>query len=91
MFRLLRGMPLLKLLALGQTVLLARQHVLRLQPVERRRMRELVRRGRSLTPAERAELRRLLAKLEPRAFALTTAGRLSPLPFPRWLAARLSR
>lgn len=84
-------MPLLKLLAVAQTVLLAREHVLRLQPMERRRMRELVRRGRHLTPAEREELRGLLAKLEPRAFAVTTAGRLSPLPFPRWLASRLSR
>lgn len=91
MFRLLRSVPLFRLLAIGQTVLLARQHLQRLHPDDRRRLGELVRRGRGMSPAEREELRRLLAKLEPRAFAVTTAGRFSPVPFPRWIAARMSR
>ena len=91
MFRLLRRMPLFRLLAVGQTVLLAREHLKRLHPDDRRRLGELVRRARHMTPAEREELRRLLAKLEPRAFAVTTAGRFSPLPIPRRLSARLSR
>ena len=84
-------MPLFWLLAVGQTALLARRHLHHLDPTERRRLRELVLRGRRMTPTERDDLRRLLAKLEPRAFAVTTAGRLSPVPIPRWLAARLSR
>ena len=84
-------MPLFRLLAVAQTVLLAREHLKRLHPDDRRRLRELVRRGRHMTPAEREELRRLLAKLEPRAFAVTTAGRFSPVPVPRWITGRLSR
>jgi hypothetical protein len=91
MFRLLRRMPFFRLLALAQTVLLARQHLRKLDPNDRRRLGELVRRGRGMTPAERDELRALLSKLEPRAFAVTTANRISPLPLPRRLANRLSR
>jgi hypothetical protein len=91
MVRLLRRLPFFRLLAIGQTALLARRHLRALDADDRRRLRELVSRGRSMSAAEREELRRLLAKLEPRAFAVTTAGRLSPVPIPRWLAARLSR
>ena len=66
MLRLLRRMPFLKVLAIAQTLLLARRHLLRLDSGDRRRLRELARRGRSLSAAERDELRRLLSKLEPR-------------------------
>ena len=88
MFRLLRRMPLFKLLAVAQTALLARRHLQRLDASDRRRLSELVRRGRGMDRAERDELRRLLGKLEPRAFAVTTARAFSPVPLPRWLAGR---
>jgi hypothetical protein len=91
MFRTLRRLPLFRLLAVAQTVLLAREHLRRLDAHDRRRLGELVRRGRHMSKTERDELRLILAKLEPRAFAVTTAGRFSPVPFPRRLAARLSR
>jgi hypothetical protein len=87
MFGLLRRMPFFKVLAIAQTVLLARRHVRQLDANDRRRLRELVRRGRSMSPAERDELRRLLAKIEPRAFAAAAADRFSPVPL-RWLAGR---
>jgi hypothetical protein len=84
-------MPLFRLLAVAQTALLVRRHLQRLDANDRRRLAELVRRGRGMNAAEREELRRLLAKLEPRAFAVTTANAFSPLPLPRWLVARLAR
>ena len=84
MFRLLRRMPFFKLLAIAQTALLARRHLQRLDPNERRRLAELVRRGRRMSSAERDELRRLLAQLGPREFAFAAADRFSPLPL-RWL------
>jgi hypothetical protein len=91
MFPMLRRMPLFRLLAIGQTVLLARRHFRRLDSDDRRRLSELVRRGRSMSPAEREELRRLLSTLEPRQFAAVTANAFSPVPLPRWLVARLTR
>jgi hypothetical protein len=84
-------MPLFRLLAVAQTALLVRRHLQHLDANDRRRLAELVRRGRGMNAAEREELRRLLAKLEPRAFAVTTANAFSPLPLPRWLVARLAR
>jgi hypothetical protein len=84
MFRLLRRMPFFKLLAIAQTALLARRHLQRLDPSERRRLAELVRRGPRMSSAERDELRRLLAQLGPREFAFAAADRFSPLPL-RWL------
>jgi hypothetical protein len=91
MFRMFRRMPVFKLLALGQTVLLAWRHLQRLDAHDRRRLREIVRRGRGMSKAERAELRGILGKLEPRAFAFTTADRFSPLPLPRRFAGRSAR
>jgi len=88
MFRLLRRMPLFRLLAVGKTVLLARRHIQRLDADDRRRLRELLRRGRAMDPAERDELRAILAKLEPRAFAFATANAFSPVPLPRRFAGR---
>jgi hypothetical protein len=81
-------MPFLKVLAVAELVLLARRHLMGLTPLERRRLAELVRRGRSLEPAEREELRRLLAKLEPRAFAMAAADRMSPVRLPRRFTRR---
>ena len=82
MFRMLRRMPVFRLLALGQTVLLAWRHLRRLDASDWRRLGEIVRRGRRISRAERDELRRILGKLEPRAFAFKTAGRFSPVPLP---------
>jgi len=90
MFRLLRRMPFFRLLALAQIALLARQHLQRLDAGDRRRLRELVRRGRHMDRAERDELRRLLGKVEPRALAAASADAFSPVPLPRWLAGRRS-
>jgi hypothetical protein len=86
----LRRMPFLKLLAVAQTVLLARRHLLQLSGDDRRRLRELVMRGKGMNAAERDELRRLLSKLEPTAFAFATADAFSPLPIPgrRWRRRR---
>jgi hypothetical protein len=85
-----RRMPFLKLLAVAQTVLLARRHFLQLSGDDRRRLRELVMRGKGMNAAEREELRHLLGKLEPAAFAFATADALSPLPIPgrRWRQRR---
>jgi len=83
----LRRLPLLKLLAIGELVLLAHEHVVKLEPGERRRLVELLRRGRgrprNLTGAERDELATLIAKTEPRLFAGSAADKLSPVPLPR--------
>jgi hypothetical protein len=81
-------MPFMKLLAVAQVLLLARRHVQHLEPAERRRFAELVRRGRGLDAAEREELRRLVYKLEPRAFAVGAADLFSPIPLPRRLGRR---
>ncbi len=87
MFRLLRRMPFFKVMAVARTALLARHHLQRLDATDRRRLAELVRRGRRLSPAERDDLRRLLAKLGPREFAFAAADRFSPVPL-RWLGGR---
>src|SRR3954451_16960481 len=91
MARPLRVIPFYRLVAVGQTLLLARRHLKGLSRDDRRRLRELVMRGRQMTPAEREELRQILGKLEPRAFALATANAFSPVRLPRWLVTRLSR
>jgi hypothetical protein len=74
----------LKLLAIGEIALLARDHMVRLEPAERRRLMVLIGRGRgrasNLTRRERAELARLIAKAEPKLFARMAADRLSPVP-----------
>jgi hypothetical protein len=85
----LRRLPMFKLLAIGEIALLARDHVSLLEPYERRRLLELVRKGhgrsRNLTGDEREELARLVAKAEPRRFAGVAANKLSPVPLPRRL------
>jgi hypothetical protein len=78
-----RRLPFFKLLAIGQVALLARTHLKQLTPDERRRLAALVRRGWKLDPAERRELREIVLKLDPRAFAFGAADRFSPLPLPR--------
>lgn len=79
--------PMARLMAAAQVVMLARRHWHRLEPNERRRLFTLVRvaggrRGR-LTPDERLELARLIAKADPKLFAGLVAQKLSPVPFPK--------
>ena len=91
MLRMLRRMPFFKVLAIARTVMLARRHWRRLDARDRNRLTELARHGTSLTAAERDELRRILAKLEPRTFAAAAADAFSPVRIPRWLMSRLER
>ena len=83
----LRALPVFKLLAAAEVLLLARQHALRLDPAERRRLVELVRIGhgrrRNLDPAQREELAALVEKAAPREFVGEVVTRFSPVPLPR--------
>ena len=85
----LRRLPVFKLLALAEIAVAARDHLGRLEPAERTRLLELVRKGRgrgkNLSPADRDELAILTAKLEPRRFAGLAVDRLSPVPLPKRL------
>jgi hypothetical protein len=78
--KLARGVPAARLILLGELLLLAREHLLKLEPQERRRVIALVRRGRgrpsNLTDRDRRELAWLLQKAEPRAFLGTAAKRM---------------
>ena len=82
----LRRIPVVKLLTMAEFALLARDHVARLSPDERRRLVVLVRVGRGrrsrLTHDERDELEGLLVKLQPRRLVGEAVDRLSPLPLP---------
>lgn len=88
-----KRLPVMKLLALGEIAILARTHLELIEPDERRRLVELVRKGKgrrvNLSAAERDELTQLVAKVEPRRFALLAADKLSPVPIPG--ARRLGR
>jgi hypothetical protein len=85
----LRRIPLMRLVSIAEIGMLARDHLARLEPEERRRLIHLVRvaRGRpgSLRARERQELTDLIAKLEPRVLAGAAADRLSPIPLPQRL------
>lgn len=84
----LKRLPILKVLAIAEVALLARDHVSLLAPAERRRLLTLVRKGkgrstRNLSDKEREELTTLVAKAEPRRFAGLVADKLSPVPLPK--------
>jgi hypothetical protein len=85
----LKRLPVLKLLAAAEIALLAHDHLMRLNPDERRRLVALVRAGhgrrRNLSEAERDELATLIANMEPRLLAGAAADKLSPVPLPRRL------
>jgi hypothetical protein len=85
----LRRLPMLKLLSAAEVALLARDHLARLTPAERRRLVALVRTGRGrrshLTPKEREELEGLVVKLAPRQLMGDAVNRISPVPLPRRL------
>jgi hypothetical protein len=87
--RLLRGVPVVALLSAADVAMVAKEHLVKLDLSERRRLITLVAhaRGRpaSLSDPEREELRALVAKLEPRVFAGSAAERLSPVPVPKRL------
>ena len=84
----IRRLPFFRVLAIAQVAVLARRHLARLEPADRRRLVALARRGRSLTPAEREELRGLVAKLDAREFAGAALDQLSPVPLPGRLTGR---
>jgi hypothetical protein len=83
----LRRLPMLRLLALGEVLVLAKTHLDRLEPQERRRLVVLLREGRGrsarLTARERAELEELIARAAPREFFGEAAQKLSPVPLPQ--------
>ena len=87
----LKRLPILQLLAAAEVLLLAYDHVTRLDASERRRVVELVRRGKgmpsNLSSRDQEELRVLVAKAEPRLFVGRTVQRLSPIPIPARLVA----
>ena len=84
-----KRLPVLKLLAAAEVAVLARDHVQRLTPAERRRLLQLVRLGRgrrrNLTATEREQLAVLVAKVEPRLLAGEAVNAISPVPLPRRL------
>jgi hypothetical protein len=87
--RLARGVPVAGLLTAAEIAMLAKWHVARLEPAERRRLLGLIAKARRrsdwLSAPERAELATLVAKLEPRAFVGSAADHLSPVPVPKRL------
>ena len=80
---LVRRIPVARLIVLAEIAMLAGEHVGRLSPRERRRVLELLRRGRgrpsNLSQKERAELAILVAKAEPKLFARSVAKKFSPI------------
>lgn len=79
MFRTAKKLPMFRLFALAQVGMLARRHLAALSPSERRRLVELGRRPHRLSDKERKELKRIAAKLEPRAFAEGAFRTVSPI------------
>ena len=75
-----KGIPVARLIVLGELLLLVREHLLKLEPQERRRVVELVRRGHGrpshLSERDRRELHRLIEKAEPRLFMGTAVKRV---------------
>lgn len=85
----LRRVPVVALVGAAELALIARDHLARLTPAERRRLVVLVRTGRGrpsrLNRGERRELEALLDKLEARVLVGDAVNRLSPVPLPRRL------
>jgi hypothetical protein len=87
--RLARGVPVVGLLSAAEVAKLAKGHLAKLAPAERRRLLALAAKARggasALSGAERKELGRLVAKLEPRALLGSAADHFSPVPVPKRL------
>jgi hypothetical protein len=79
MLRMANRLPMFRLMALAQVGLLAHRHLGALSRAERRRLLELARRPHRLSTSERQELKRIAAKLEPRAFAQDAVRTVSPV------------
>lgn len=79
----LRRMPLARLMLLGELAMLAKIHFERLSPAERRRLVLLLRNAKgwpqNLSEREQRELKKLVSKVEPRAFAHEAVARFSPV------------
>ena len=73
-----KRIPLLKLMALAQLGMLAHQHYKRLNPTERKRLVALMKHPRSMSSTDRSELKGLVAKMEPGAFAGSAARHANP-------------
>ena len=82
----LRRLPAARLIVLGELVLLAREHLHKLEPQDRRRIVELVRRGGgrpgNLSERDRRELQRLIEKVEPRVFMGSAFKRVTGFGLP---------
>jgi hypothetical protein len=82
----LRRLPVARLVAVAELVVLFREHLNKLEPHERRRLLELVRQGRgrpsSLSARERRELATLVGKTEPRAFVNRAVQHVTGVPVP---------
>lgn len=87
--RVSRGVPVARLLLVAEVGILARRHLIKLDPAQRRRLLTLLVRARgrprSLTAAERREFLYLAARLEPRLLFGAAVTRLSPVPLPKRL------
>ena len=85
----IKEIPVVVLVEAAEIVLLAYDHVRKLEPEERRRAFQLLRkthgRPRNLAQRERTEFARLAAKAEPRLFVGLVAEKLSPFPLPKRL------
>jgi hypothetical protein len=85
--RTIRHIPIARLLIGAELLLLVREHMLKLEPHERRRVIELVRRGRgrtsNLSERERRELARLVEKAEPRLFVGNAMEKVAGFPLRR--------
>jgi hypothetical protein len=84
--RLVRGVPVMRLVAAAEVAMLAKQHLELLDAEQRHRLIELLRKARGrparLSEDERRELGELVAALEPRRLAGDAAGKVSPVPLP---------
>jgi hypothetical protein len=78
-----KRVPLVRLVLLAEVAMLAKAHYELLTPSERRRLVVLLRdakgRPRNLSERDRRELTKLVAKVEPKAFATNAAQKFSPL------------
>jgi hypothetical protein len=83
----IRHVPVLKLLVAAEIAMMARDHLTKLSPNERRRLLELVRIGhgrrRNLSDDQREELTELIAKMEPRLLLGLALSKVSPVHLPR--------